>query len=216
MGFAGPGNSHFRIHDFFRPPGPGHLHDDDDDDPHIPGSFNDHNHHHDHYHGANRHVPVNDSDPEEADIGDVEEHDTYGPNGIYMYRTVSSFQNGRPNNGGPRRTASGRPVGVIDPSDPTHIMTTFGNMLESFRTAQTGRSGPETLFGSGNRGGNNEPMGTGMPGIPVRQVHQTTFSGQRFRGGTTSFTIATGPVRAGTGPPGDFNTYVLPSFLVYR
>ncbi|EFX03299.1 ring finger domain protein [Grosmannia clavigera kw1407] len=211
MGFAGSGNDQFRLHDLLQPSGPGHLHDDDDGDSPFPGSPDHRSRRHSHRHGADRHGSANDSDPEEADIGEVEEHETYGPNGIYMYRTVSSFPNGRSSNGGTRRTPSGRPVGGIDPSEPTHIIATLGEFLNSFRTVQAGRSGSEILFGGQNNGrGSRETFGGSSPTFAdssVRRVQQPTFRGPRLRNGVTNVTIATGPVRMGGRPSSDFNTH---------
>jgi hypothetical protein len=128
-----------------------------------------------------------DSDPDE---GDIEEYTRQGPGGTFMHRIIygspAAARDGAPAPGGARRP--------VDPTDGEAIFQRFQEMLNGFSGGQAGRSGPDTLFPPDGRSPN---------------VVHTTFRGPGFSGGTTSFTIATGPIgrpeMRGRPPGSDFD-----------
>lgn len=168
---------------------PRDIHDDEPSPPPLPpfGGFHEFHHGHD-----------EDSDPEEADI---EEQVRQGPGGFYMRRTIYRSPS-QPPEGNASRSGERPPA---DPQDGDAILRRFTDMLmHDFRVGTAGRSGPDTLY--------PEEEGEFMFGGRAPHVHRTTFRGPGFSGGTTTFTIATGPITRGPGspsnaPPGmDFDT----------
>ncbi|KAL1893171.1 hypothetical protein Sste5346_006603 [Sporothrix stenoceras] len=83
---------------------------------------------------------------------------------------------------------------AADPADPRAILNTFMQMMHGLGDGnRTGSSGPETLFSGGGNGNGN--------GNTTTRRHQTTTINTNF--GTTSFTIATGPLQPNAA--GNFN-----------
>lgn len=70
-------------------------------------------------------------------------------------------------------------------------------LSRDFRVGTTGRSGLESLFPSGSpdQGGDHYAQ-------PAHSIQHRTFSGPLFSGGSTTFTIATGPIQPGQPAPG--------------
>ncbi|OAA58116.1 ring finger domain protein [Niveomyces insectorum RCEF 264] len=209
-----------------------HLHDPDHDHDH--NHFHRHHHHdhdafghgagygHDHDHRDHVHDHdheteyYEDSDPDEADI---EEHDPMpGPHNVYMYRSMSSFGPNSTNNNNPpqplHRTffnPTGMPQQQQQQQQPPQqpavpnaaaMANTVTNLFNGLREAviNNNHAEPVTFFGSRSRD------------TPFGRVRQTTVTGPQFAGGTTSFTIATGPLRTAGGgghggvPGWDFDT----------
>ncbi|KAF4420908.1 putative RING finger protein [Colletotrichum fructicola] len=120
-----------------------------------------------------RHPLDDDSDPEEADI---EEHLHRGPSGFVLHRTI--WDNQRPG-----QAASPNARQPTDPADGDQIIRRFIDMVNEFGMGMPPRPPPDETrpppgFGGGLFGG---------PGN-VRTYYR------EGRGGTTSFTIATGPI----------------------
>ncbi|KAK2728264.1 RING finger domain-containing protein [Colletotrichum kahawae] len=149
---------------------------------------------HDSPSNRHRHPLDDDSDPEEADI---EEHLHRGPSGFVLHRTI--WDNQRPG-----QATSPNARQPTDPADGDQIIRRFIDMVNEFGMGMPPRPPPDETrppgFGGGLFGG---------PGN-VRTYYR------EGRGGTTSFTIATGPIhihqggtRSPVGPGTDpFQSYV--------
>ncbi|KAL0930423.1 uncharacterized protein CTRU02_214498 [Colletotrichum truncatum] len=130
-----------------------------------------------------RHPLDDDSDPDEADI---EEHLHRGPSGFVLHRTIWDNQ-------GPGQSPSSNTRQPPDPGDGDQIIRRFIDMVNEFGMGHPPRQTEEPRspgFGGGGLFGGGGNVRTYYRGGP---------------GGTTSFTIATGPIhiqRGGGSPVG--------------